>query len=143
MGHMESEGVVSSDEEQIRQLIAAWHAATQAGDIDTILSLMTDDVVFLVPGRQPMRKAEFEALSRVPSGNAPPAIRSTSKVQEAQVAGDLAFVWTELFVAVTPPGAKAPMERAGHTLSVFRRVAGKWLLARDANLLALVQQESA
>ena len=61
-----------SDEDQIRQLIATWHAATRAGDIDTVLGLMTDDVVFLVPGRHPMRKAEFEALSRVPSGSPPP-----------------------------------------------------------------------
>lgn len=130
-----------SDEEQIRQLIVAWHAATKAGDVDTILGLMTEDVVFLVPGRQPMRRAEFEALSRVPPGGKPPAIRSTSEVQEVQVCGDLAFVWSKLSVAITPPGASAPMERAGHTLSVFQRIAGRWLLARDANLLAPVQHE--
>jgi uncharacterized protein (TIGR02246 family) len=127
---------VHSDEDQIRQLIATWHAATRAGDIDTVLGLMTDDVVFLVPGRQPMRKAEFEALSRVPSGSPPPEIRSASEIQEVQVSGDLAFAWTRLEVAVTPPGASVSVERAGHALTVFRRVAGKWLLARDANLLA-------
>jgi len=33
------------------------------------------------------------------------------------------------------PG-RAPMQRAGHTLTVLRRVSGKWLLARDANLLS-------
>lgn len=130
---------VSSDEEQIRQLISTWHAATKAGDIDTVLGLMTEDVVFLVPGRPPMRKAEFESLSRPSSGSVPPEFRSTSDVQEVQVSGDLAFVWTKLYVAVTPAGATAPMERAGHTLSVFRRIAGKWFLARDANLLASVQ----
>lgn len=132
---------MSSDEEQIRRLIAAWHAATKLGDVDTILGLITEDVIFLVPGRPPMRKAEFEALSRAPSGSEQPAIRSTSEIHEVQVSGDLAYVWTTLSVAVTPPGATAPLERAGHTLSVFRRVAGKWLLARDANLLAPVQRE--
>jgi len=30
------------------------------------------------------------------------------------------------------------MERAGHTLTVLRRVDGNWLLARDANMLAPV-----
>jgi len=134
---------MSSDEDQIRQLIAAWHAATKAGDIDTVLGLMTDDVVFLVPGRPPMRKAEFEALSRVPSGSARPVICSTSNVQEVQVSGDLAFAWAELAVSVTAPGARAPNERAGHTLTVFRRIGGKWLLARDANLLAPALQERA
>ncbi len=30
------------------------------------------------------------------------------------------------------------MRRAGHTLSIFRKLAdGRWVLARDANLLAL------
>jgi uncharacterized protein (TIGR02246 family) len=131
---------VLSDEEQIRRLAATWHAATRAGDIDTVLGLMTEDVVFLVPGRQPMRKAEFAALSRVPPGRPSPGIQSTSDIQEIQVSGDFAFIWTKLSVAVTPPGAALPMERAGHTLTAFRRVAGKWLLARDANLLAPVQR---
>jgi len=65
-----------SDEEQIRQVIASWHAATKAGDIDKVLGLMADDVVFLVPGRQPMRKADFEALSRVLPGSARPQIHT-------------------------------------------------------------------
>lgn len=46
-----------------------------------------------------------------------------------------AFMWSRLEVRVTPPGGKA-VKRAGHTLTVFRKVGGKWLLARDANLLA-------
>ncbi len=129
-----------SDEDRIRQVIASWHAATKAGDIDTVLGLMTDDVRFLVPGREPMRKDEFAALSRVPPGSLHPQVHSTWDIQEVQVSGDLAFAWTHLAVAVTMPGAPAPMERAGHTLSVFRRVAGQWLLARDANLLAPVQR---
>lgn len=132
---------MTADEEQIRGLMATWLTATAAGDIETVLGLMTDDVVFLVAGREPMHKAEFEALSRGSAGSAPPRIRSQVDIQEVQVAGDLAFAWTRLSVSVTPPGAAAPMQRAGHTLSVFRRIAGRWLLARDANLLVPVQPE--
>lgn len=127
-----------SDEEQIRGLIASWHAATKAGDIDAVLSLVTDDVVFLVAGRAPMHKAEFEALSRLTPGSPKPTILSSSEIQEVQISGDLAFAWTKLAVSVTPPGKVQAMERAGHTLSVFRREAGRWLLARDANLLTAV-----
>jgi uncharacterized protein (TIGR02246 family) len=43
-----------SDEQEIRQLVATWIAATKAGDIETVLSLMADDVVFLLPGQPPM-----------------------------------------------------------------------------------------
>ena len=41
------------DEAEIRQLVATWMAATESGDVDKVLSLMTDDVVFLVAGREP------------------------------------------------------------------------------------------
>lgn len=43
-----------SDEREIRQLIATWMAATKAGDIETVLSLMAEDVVFLSAGQPPM-----------------------------------------------------------------------------------------
>ena len=132
-----------SDEEQIRTLVETWHAATRAGDVDTVLGLMTEDVVFLVPGRPPMQKAEFAALARVPPGSPRPKFEGTSDIQEIQVSGDMAFLWARLSVSVTPPGSSEPMERAGHTLTVFRRVDGKWLLARDANLLSPVQRPKA
>src|SRR5204862_20440 len=83
----------------------------------------------LVPGRAPMNKQEFAALSRVPPGTTPPQIDSRSEIQEIVVAGDVAFMWTRLSMVMTPPGGQ-PIERAGHTLSVLQRVNGRWLLAR-------------
>jgi uncharacterized protein (TIGR02246 family) len=131
---------MQSDEQQIRKLVSTWQAASRAGDVDTVLGLMTEDVVFLVPGRPPLRKEEFTALSRVPSGKTPPKIEGTTEIQEVQVFGDWAFMWTKLSVVVTPPDGGQPVERAGHTLTILHRVGGKWLLARDANLLAPVQR---
>ena len=133
--------MMPTEEQQIRDLVATWHAATKAGDVDSVLGLMTDDVVFLVPGRAPMRKQEFAALSRVPAGGTPPKIESGSEIQEIQISGDLAFMWTKLSVAVTPPGGET-MQRPGHTLTVLRRVNGRWLLARDANMLTAVARPS-
>ena len=52
---------MQNDEQEIRDLVSTWMAATKAGDVDTVLSLMTDDVVFLVPGQPVMRKADFAA----------------------------------------------------------------------------------
>ena len=123
------------DESQIRELVAAWHAATRRGDVDTVLGLMTDDVVFLLPGRAPMRKEEFASISRASGGSSAPKIEATSDIQEIQVSGEWAFMWTKLSVAVVPANGGQPMKRAGHTLTVLRRVNGRWLLARDANLL--------
>jgi uncharacterized protein (TIGR02246 family) len=129
-----------TDEEQIRDVIRAWHVATRVGDARAVLNLMTDDVVFLVAGRPPMYQAEFEALTHVPPGSSAPLFESTYDVEEVQVVGDLAVTRTQLTVTVTPPGASHAIVRAGFTLSVFRRVAGQWLLARDANLLTIVPQ---
>jgi ketosteroid isomerase-like protein len=49
--------------------------------------------------------------------------------------GDYAYMWAKLKVVVTPPGG-APSTRAGHTLSILKKQNGKWLLARDANMLS-------
>lgn len=125
---------MSRDEQEIRALVAKWMAATRAGDVYTVLDLMTDDVVFLVPGRPPMRKAEFAAAARAQAGPGAPAIDGQSDIQEIQVSGDWAFLWSRLEVRVTPPGGQE-MKRAGHTLTVLRKLQGRWLLARDANLL--------
>ena len=46
----------ANDERAIRELVATWMTASQAGDIDTVLGLMTDDVVFMVPGHEPFGK---------------------------------------------------------------------------------------
>jgi hypothetical protein len=52
-------------------------------------------------------------------------------------------MWTKLTVVVTPPDGSPPVERAGHTLSVLKKINSKWFLARDANLLAPVQKPKA
>lgn len=129
-----------SDEEQIRGLVSAWMQATKAGDVEAVLGLMTDDAVFLVPGRPVMRKGEFAAAAKSQASGSAPRFDGTSDIQEIKISGDWAFMWSKLTVVVTPRDGGAPTTRAGHTLTVFRRQAGRWLLARDANLLAPAQQ---
>jgi uncharacterized protein (TIGR02246 family) len=127
---------MSDDEKAIRELVATWFSATKSGDVDTVLSLMTDDVVFLQPGQPVMRKADFAAKSRAQSAQGAPRIDASSEIQEIKVLGDWAFMWTQLSVTVTPTAASQPVTRSGHTLTVLRKQGGKWRLARDANLLA-------
>ena len=124
-----------TDELEIRNLVAMWLTASKAGDVDTVLGLMTDDVVFLVPGQPPMRgKSEFAKAQRAMRGA---SIQAKSEVQEVRVFGDWAYCWTSLTVVITPSGG-APVKRAGNTLSVLRKQAGAWALFRDANMLAVV-----
>ena len=128
---------MNTDEQQIRELVATWMAATRNGDSATVMSLMTEDAVFLLPGQPVMRKADFAAAARAQSGKDAPKFDGSSEIQEIRILGDWAYMWTRLTVVVTPPGGPA-MTRAGHTLSILRKERGKWALARDANLLGPV-----
>ena len=130
---------MSADERAIRELVATWMSATKAGDLATVLSLMTDDVVFLVAGQQPFGKEHFAAAMKPAAAGTPmPVIDGHSEIQEVRVSGDLAYLWSRLDVEMTMPDGKVS-RRAGHTLSVFRKTAGRWQLARDANLLSPVR----
>jgi uncharacterized protein (TIGR02246 family) len=127
---------MNNDEAEIRQLVTTWLSATKAGDTEKVLSLMSDDVVFLVCGQPPMRgKAAFaaslSALSQV-------TIDATSEIQEIKVLGDSAFIWTHLSIVITPKAGGASMKRAGNTLSVLQKQDGPWVIVRDANMLAAV-----
>jgi ketosteroid isomerase-like protein len=53
------------------------------------------------------------------------------------VLGDWAFLRNRIDISITPPGATQAVRRAGYTLTLLRKdVSGRWLLARDANLVA-------
>jgi uncharacterized protein (TIGR02246 family) len=121
-----------SDEQAIRDAIERWMTATREGDADTVLGLMTDDVVFMTPGRAPFGKAEFAAQSKAMQGV---EIDGRSEVLEVRVAG--AFAWTRAHITITvnAPGGKSA-RRAGHVLSVWQKGAdGRWRILRDANLV--------
>lgn len=129
---------MSDDEQQIRDLVATWMAASKAGDVEKVLSLMTDDAVFLLPGQPPMRKSAFAAAAAAQSKQDSPKFDGTNEIQEITVIGDWAFMWTKLRVVATPPNGAAPIVRAGPTLSILKKERRKWRLARDANMLAPV-----
>ena len=126
---------MGSDEQQIRDLIATWLQASAAGDLKTVLGLMSEDVVFLIPGRPPMRGREaFASASQAMEGKF--RMAGNSEIQEIQSSGNLAYCWTHLTVTVTPTVGGPAMKRSGYTLSVLRKEpGGNWLLIRDANML--------
>jgi uncharacterized protein (TIGR02246 family) len=135
---------MDSDEQGIRKLVAIWAEATKRGDIQAVLDLMTEDAVFLVPGQPTMiGKAAFEAAAKAQSmsGDARPQLEGASEIQEIKVFDDWAYIWTRLSVVITPADGGTPIIRAGHTLSIIRKQAGKWALARDANMLAPAQSQ--
>jgi uncharacterized protein (TIGR02246 family) len=131
---------VSGDEAAIRAVIARWLDATRAGDVDTVLSLIAPDAVFLVAGQPPMegRDAFERSLRAVLAEH---VIASHSEVDEVTVCGDMAYSRSRLSVTVTSRHGKLPVQRTGHTLSIFRKDGdGTWRLTRDANMLAATER---
>jgi uncharacterized protein (TIGR02246 family) len=126
---------MSDDERAIRTLIDTWMSASRNGDTATVLTLMADDVVFMVPGQKPFGKEAFAAASK---GMKNVLIDGTSDIRELQILGDWAFLRNYLDLTITPPGGAAPVRRSGYTLTILRKeLDGRWLLARDANLLTV------
>jgi len=124
---------MTDDERAIRDLVATWISASRAGDVAAVLDLMTDDAVFMVPGREPFGKEAFAASAH---GLRTVQMEGTSDIRELHVLGDWAYLRNYLTVTVTPPDG-APIRRAGWTLTILRKDAdGRWRLARDANLLS-------
>ena len=126
---------MTNDEREIRELVDRWMAASKAGDLPVVLSLMTEDVIFMVPGQPPFGK---QAFAKASEGMKDVRIEGTSDIQEIQVMGDWAYLRNHFTMTVTPPGGGKPMRRSGYTLTILRKEAdGKWRLARDANLLTM------
>jgi uncharacterized protein (TIGR02246 family) len=128
---------MTADEQAIRDVVALWHTATAAGDIDTVLTLMDENAIFLVAGQPPMkgRKAFEQGLRKVLSSH---TLSSTGEVQEVQASGTLAYCWAFLNVRIVPRSGGDSVARSGNVLSIFRKQPdGAWVLIRDANLLAV------
>jgi uncharacterized protein (TIGR02246 family) len=102
---------MSPDERAIRDLVDTWMKASRAGDTETVLSLMSDDVVFMVPGREPFGKQTFAANSRSMDGV---RLEGTADIRELKVLGDWAWLRNFLEITITPPAVHrcgAPVSR--------------------------------
>ncbi|GLU31071.1 SgcJ/EcaC family oxidoreductase [Trinickia caryophylli] len=124
---------MTEDEHAIRALVDTWMSASKAGDTQTLLGLMTDDMVFMTPDREPFGKQAFAAASQAQQGM---RIEGTAEILELRVVGDWAFMRNRIDIRVWPPGTAEPIRHAGYTLTLaHKNAAGQWQLARDANLV--------
>ena len=124
---------MTDDERAIRELVATWMRASERGDVDTVLSLMADDVIFMVPGREAFGKDVFRAASEAMKNT---RLTGSSDVREVNVLGDWVYIQNYIEITITSPEGDA-MRRKGYALSILRKQPdGKWRLWRDANLVA-------
>ena len=78
---------MTEDERAIRELVETWMRASKAGDIVSVLDLMTDDVIFMVPGGEPFGKEEFRVASEAMPKPPPTACRSASESSTTGLGG--------------------------------------------------------
>jgi uncharacterized protein (TIGR02246 family) len=113
-------------------VVASWLEASQKNDLETVLGLMTDDVVFMAPGVEPFGKEAFIAHSEQMKDV---LMKAESDIKEIKVLGGWAWMRSFLKVKVATPDGNTST-RSGYILTILRKnEAGGWAIARDANLL--------
>ncbi|MGE3626334.1 MAG: SgcJ/EcaC family oxidoreductase [Hyphomicrobiales bacterium] len=80
---------MSEDEQAIHDLVSTWMEASRAGDTDKVLALMTDDMLFSVPGHEPFGKDVFAEMSRGMEGV---EFEGISEIRECEVRGEWAWI---------------------------------------------------
>jgi uncharacterized protein (TIGR02246 family) len=120
-------------EQAIRDVVDRWMEASKAGDTGAVLELMTDDVLFLTPGREPFGKNEFRASSESMKDV---KLDGRAEILELQVLGDQAWIRNHIDITMTAPEGDSA-RRSGYTLTILRKGEdGAWRLYRDANLVS-------
>jgi uncharacterized protein (TIGR02246 family) len=127
-----TQAATTNDEHAIRELVDTWLEASKKQDLTTLLGLLDDDVLFIVPGREPFGKKEFAAgNSEVKDFRMEAAI----DIKELKVTGEWAWMRSFLNVAFKL-GEDDATKLSGHILTIFRKTAdGKWVIYRDANFV--------
>lgn len=128
---------MGSDEQAVRAVHSNWIEAVNAGDLDRLLGLMADDVVFLNPGQAPFGRDGFSPGFSAAHQRA--RIHCSSELEDVVVVGSVAYTRARDALSVVPRSGGVAVQLAGHRLTVYRQQAdGRWLLARDAHTLTPV-----
>ena len=111
----------SFDEARIREAIDRAVGAFGTSDIETLISLRTEDSVVLKPGAEPLLGKKARRAS----------LEDTRTVEEIDVVGDRAIVWGTYAVTLTPKDGSASTNESGNYIDILHRQAdGSWLFAR-------------
>jgi len=128
---------MASDEQAIRTVHSFWIDAVNAGDLARLLTLVTEDVVFLAPGQAPFGRERFS--SHFTAAHQQMRISCTSELEEVMVVGEVACTRSRDALSVTLRADGKTAQFAGHRLTVYRKQRdGRWLLSRDVHTLSPV-----
>jgi uncharacterized protein (TIGR02246 family) len=115
----------------LAQVSADWARDWEAKQLESVLSLYTDDAVFMdangtrVTGRAALKKFFATVLQQY---SARPSLRSVKNGSS----GDLGYDWGDYTETVVPVADPAHAIRTGGTyLVILRKISGRWLIAEQ------------
>ena len=123
---------VAADDPAAHQAHEAYVTAINSNNLDTLLGVLTDDVVFLASGEAPMvgKAAVKPWLDEYLKAY---KTHWDKPVQEFVVNGEWAFERYSYKSTDTPQGGGAVVEDTGWGLVIYHRdTDGRWRVARDA-----------
>jgi uncharacterized protein (TIGR02246 family) len=127
----------SSDQQAIAQLRDDWKAAIDMKDIRRILSLVTENCVFLAAYQPPIKgKPALEALYKLVFEKY--EIKQNFIYEEIKILYDWAYAWGYGEMTMTPLVEGEPIHSKGYGLMVLHREEeGEWKFARGISNLTL------
>lgn len=124
--------MTEDDKRAIRESVNAWLAASKKGDLSTMLNLLADDVLFIVPGKEPFGKEEFATANQQQMKDV--EMDARIDIKEIEIAGDWAWMRSFLEITFTREGKAA--KHSGHILTIWQKQSdGRWVIKRDANFV--------
>jgi uncharacterized protein (TIGR02246 family) len=136
---MKHEPTAGLDEQEIRSVHSTWIAAVNAGELDRLLTMMPDDVAFINPGKEPFGRDGF--CAGFSGAHRHFHIRCISELEEVVVAGEVAYTRSKDSLSITARVGRETTQLAGYRMTIYRKQRdGRWLLARDAHTLSVLQK---
>ena len=127
-----------SDEQAIREVHSTWIDAVNAGDLARLLVMTTDDVVFFTPGEECIGRDGFS--TKFTAAHQQLRICCVSELTEVVIVGEVAYTRSRDSLTLSPRADGAEGRLAGYRMTIYHKQPdGRWLLARDANVLSPVR----
>jgi len=124
--------MAKDDKQIIRESVERWLAASKSHDLSTMLDLLADDVIFIVPGKEPFGKEVFAAANQEQMQSM--EMDASIDIKEIEVAGEWAWMRSFLEITFTRDGKAA--KHSGHILTIWQKNPdGHWVIKRDANFV--------
>ena len=113
------------DEREVREVHSTWIDAVNAGDLDRLLTLMADDVVFLNPGQSPLGRDGFSPSFS--AAHQQSRIHCISELEEVVVVGEVAYTRSRDALSVVPRAGGEETQLAGHRITGIPQTARRLL----------------